>query len=462
MKIAVVGNGVIGSLCALGIKREVPGCSVSVFGDPHRPFSASRAAGAMVNVLAELESSQCLHATQKHFLDFGLTGSSGWQDFLLEFDAANRVKTASDTLVFLQRGSQDFELRNYRYVSSSAENLHRLSKVSSAELEDIFPMTHEKIEEAVFLRGEFALDTRELFFLLDQLTEALGISLISEPVVRVDPANTQVELRHSCISFDAIVVAAGAESSGLLPGVTQPTFSGAGTAFALNSSAQVSGSFLEQVVRTVNRGGAQCGLHTVPRQDRSLYLGAGNYVTRAIEPTHRLETISYLISRLEKELLGKDLVYQLKAIPVIGKRPKSLDGLPLLGPLKSGSRVFMATGTNRAGLTWAPAIAKAVTEWLSGEGLASIPDQWSPDRDLAQFGTAMDAVAYFVESRLGAATEHGLIAGSEIEGHRTELATVGWKLLENSQRVLGDNVVIHPDHWEVSASFSPEELRWRK
>ena len=66
---------------------------------------------------------------------------------------------------------------------------------------------------------------------------------------------------------------------------------GVGSAIILHEPKKLPKSFNRYVIRTVNRGGAQCGLHTVPRSNDTLYLGAGNYISPPGEKTHRLETI---------------------------------------------------------------------------------------------------------------------------------------------------------------------------
>ena len=79
---------------------------------------------------------------------------------------------------------------------------------------------------------------------------------------------------------------------------------GVGTAITINRSTEVEG-FANHVIRTVNRGGAQCGIHVVPRSDGVIYLGAGNYVSRPGPAPHRLDTITYLLATLEKDLSSR-------------------------------------------------------------------------------------------------------------------------------------------------------------
>ena len=54
MKVAIVGSGAIALSTALEIKRESPKTEITVIGNLSR-FGASRAAGAMLNILSEID-----------------------------------------------------------------------------------------------------------------------------------------------------------------------------------------------------------------------------------------------------------------------------------------------------------------------------------------------------------------------------------------------------------------------
>ena len=56
MKIAILGNGSIGLMSALKLSND--GHKVFLFGDKNKSGSASKAAGAMLNVMAEMEQDQ--------------------------------------------------------------------------------------------------------------------------------------------------------------------------------------------------------------------------------------------------------------------------------------------------------------------------------------------------------------------------------------------------------------------
>ena len=100
------------------------------------------------------------------------------------------------------------------------------------------------------------------------------------------------------------------------------------------------------VLRTSNRGGAQCGLHIVPYDlnNGEIYVGAGNYVSTEKEPWARTETIKYLLNLLEDEIFSKETLYKSKIKTLLGYRPKSVDNCPSIGAVNEN--IFYVSGTN--------------------------------------------------------------------------------------------------------------------
>jgi glycine/D-amino acid oxidase-like deaminating enzyme len=78
-----------------------------------------------------------------------------------------------------------------------------------------------------------------------------------------------------------------------------------------------------------------------------------------------------------RELLGLSIADE-DGEPIIGHRPVSVDGIPVLGKISDG--IFIATGTNRDGLSGAPRIASLLCEALQGD-VAAIPPVMRPSAD---------------------------------------------------------------------------------
>lgn len=452
--ILIVGNGVIGSLAAVEIARANPQESVTLLGPIDRHLSASVAAGAMANVFAELEhwNSPSLQQERDFALSVGIEGSRGWRAFIAE-RAAEDLMTALDTLVFLQKNPSDFERRNFEHMKSVVLTEGLGDHFESNQVERMFDEEASPKTEGVLIRGEFALDARRLFKLLDAEIELSGVKRFPGEAMHVDPMTGKTTtVDGQVLSPSKTLVANGATAGHILPtGSVIGTIQGFGVAYLLDPSPGIGDLMREKVVRTVNRGGAQCGLHTVPQSGGGLYLGAGNTIVESGKKRVRVETLRYLVDRFQREFSSKDKSYDFEGTLLMGSRPKTLDGFPAIGPIGNG-KVFVATGTNRAGLTWAPKIVSEILRWFGGQEISSEFSRWDPERKPRSFASLEEALEYFVESRNGAASEHGLEPREGSGARRSSLREIGRNLFEEARQKnprLFESSVIHPDHWGV-------------
>ncbi len=452
--VIVVGNGVIGSLIAYELSHKNSNLKIAIIGPENRHNSASAAAGAMINVFAEMEFpySKSSAETIQKYLRLGMDGAQGWLDFLTSRSLLDSVVTAKDTLVFLKNEASDFEKLNFKEMIRVAVDHKVYEDYSVDRFSTSLPLAGNTVHSVAKLKGEFALDSAKLLMILENLLKENSVTTINEIVKNVNYGlKPSVVTESGEYSADKVVLAAGANTEKLLPGSSLvPMLQGVGSAFLFRTTkSHMPEVFRKNVIRTVNRGGAQCGFHVVPRLE-GFYLGAGNYITVPSESSHRLETLRYLFQTLETELIGNSLSYDLVGSLVKGHRPRSLDGLPMIGSMHEAPNIFVATATNRAGLTWAPSISSEVQEWLLGNDISTLYKGWEPDRKLTPFGAPEEALLYFVESRIGAALEHNLIPNdySAIQTRKEELHKLGSDLLSQTRdRLNTKEFVSHPDHW---------------
>ena len=80
MKIAVLGNGSIGLTSALSLSDA--GHKVYLFGDRNKTGSASKAAGAMLNVMAEMEDNQLDFTPSKKKFYLAYNSQKKWKGFI--------------------------------------------------------------------------------------------------------------------------------------------------------------------------------------------------------------------------------------------------------------------------------------------------------------------------------------------------------------------------------------------
>jgi glycine oxidase len=457
--LSIIGNGVIGTLAAIKIKKKYPKLKIALIGNINRFSSASVAAGAMANVYAEIENGPDRNANEARYLEIGLKGRDGWKKFFNEFNLNKKIITCNDTIVFLKSSASDFERSNFDSMERTAKSDNVCEMVNSRLIKETFFSPNISVEKALKLLGEFSICTISLFNELDLLLKKLNIYNIFQDVTKVNENHNHLNIELSnkdVLSSKRIIVAAGAMSSSIFSPKYKilPMLQGVGTAIVINNKSQLPSAYNKYVIRTVNRGGAQCGLHTVPRSDGTLYLGAGNYIARPGKAFHRLETIKYLFSMFENEMVGKSVSYHLLGSLCLGSRPRSFDGFPMIGAHSKDERIYFATGTNRVGLTWAPRIAEDILDWMSSKNQSNLFDGWNPDRDPISFGTEEHCIDYFRNSRISAAFEHGMLNPKnkkECNIKNSEFILIAKDFIKKIKKKYKtkDNMYINPDNWNA-------------
>ena len=454
---AVIGNGAIGTFTAIDIKSTFPNYKVYLIGPSARNFAASTAAGAMANVYAEMEfSTGQISRANEIYLEMGKAGSRKWRDFLGSKSGSHCI-TSEDTFVYLKRNATEFETKNFNAATSYALK----DKVGSLlNKQDATNQLPEKLvlstAEILKIKGEFSLSVPNLFNFLDGLAKNEGVEICDDLATQISDRGVQLD-SGKFIEADKIICAAGVKTSNLFPAEykVMELLQGVGVAMELTiPKSHTSTKLRNGVIRSVNRGGAQCGIHLVPRNENTFYLGAGNYVSKLTQPEIRLDTLRYLLSTLGNEVVGKEVVYESVGKFVLGLRPRSIDGFPMIGPLSKNSSIFIITGTNRAGLTWAPYLSTQVINWLKNLEIDEVLSEWKPDRKPIIWGEVNEAINYFSNSRISNAFEHDLFQESLIEEKSIEFRKVAENLIRTIQQKykLKDNEVINPDNWGALTS----------
>jgi glycine oxidase len=451
--LVVIGNGVIGSLCALNIKLKSPKLKIALIGKAERPFSASTGAGAMANVYAEIEKGPFNDQNEARYLQIGLSARQKWLNILNEIKIKKKIVTAKDTIVFLKKTSSAFEEFNYSNMQEVSKLDQCAERLNKKEIKSIFPDTYLNISDATKLKGEFALCTKSLFLHLDILMKENNIKFIDDQASQVNlSAQNIIEIdfndQKKSIKSQKLIVAAGPSSANLFNKNFKiiPMLQGVGSAIILNDLRTLPKSFSKYVIRTVNRGGAQCGLHTVPRANETLYLGAGNYISKPGKKTHRLETIRYLYDLFTNELVGKKNSYALLGDLSIGYRPRTIDGFPSIGFHDKYQNIFFATGTNRVGLTWAPEISNEASNWYFEKETSGLFTGWQPNRKLIAYGSSEECIDYFVNSRISAGLEHGNFTSRDMKKMKLHFKKLATKQLKKIKKKY-HGVNLNPDNW---------------
>ena len=352
MKVIIIGAGVAG--LGIGWRLLQAGCAVTILERAQPASGATWASAGMLAVTAELEDATDAERA------LALRAQAGWPAFAAELEAASGqpVFFNQGGALLLARDGPELEAMRPRAVAS-------IKILDRTEAQALVPLLGES-PGGLWSPHEAHVDNRALGAALTQaFVQAGGILSLNEPAVTLAPGPV-VLTPYGRQGADAVVIAAGAWS-GLLGGIAITPVKGEMIALAPPPGAALPVPVLWGE-----------GVYCVPRP----HLGEGGLLlVGATVQEQGFDTALTDAARDRLQGAAIRLMPSLKdwalADHWAGLRPKSPDGLPLLGP--SGMEgVFVAGGQYRNGILFAPAIAQDMADMVLGR--ASVVPAFDPRR----------------------------------------------------------------------------------
>jgi glycine oxidase len=341
MKVVIIGAGVAG--LGIGWRLLQAGCAVTLLERAQPGGGASWAAAGMLAVTAELEDA----AEPERAL--AARASALWPGFAAELEAATGRRVFLDRSGALLLAGDAAELEAMR---PRADGTLRI--VDPAEARALVPMLGPTLG-GLWSPQEAHVDNRALGEALTMaFLKAGGALNVNEAAVAIE--GRTVLTPYGRYQGDAVLVAAGAWG-GLLGKIAVVPVKGEVIALAPPQGVPLPGP----VVWGAN-------VYCVPRHGRLL---VGATVQEEGFDTSPTPAAHGQLRRAAEKLMPS-LKHWALADHWAGLRPKSPDGLPLLGPSGTDG-VFVAGGQYRNGILFAPAIAQEMADLLLGKG-AVIPD----------------------------------------------------------------------------------------
>ncbi|GAA2325435.1 FAD-dependent oxidoreductase [Streptomyces kunmingensis] len=201
------------------------------------------------------------------------------------------------------------------------------------------------------------------------------------------------------MSAPAVVVAAGSRTRrfieqlplGAVPLMLQ------GTGLAVLTQRHDDAAGFDHVVRTPNQPGA-CGLQLVPLGDRGHEYIGGTNLPSFLHSTGPSLGVSFNLLRRACEDFDHRLGYSHIHRWLVGHRPVTLDGFPLLGAVPSCRGLVFASGTYRDGFHSSPVIAPHIADVVLDRATAHphfVP--FAPERPPIERTSVAAATDQFVE-----------------------------------------------------------------
>jgi glycine oxidase len=350
-RLAVVGAGVIGLSCAW--RAAEAGWTVQLV-DPDPGTGSSWVAGGMLAPVTEAWPGE------EELLELGAESLRRWPSFaaaLTEAAGAPAGLRTEGTVVVAAAAGDRAELDDLAgYLAALGRDVERLT---ARELRRMEPSIGPDVRGGLSVPGDLAVDNRALLSALGRAAHRAGVEFVAARARAV--SGVGVELDGSpALGADAVLVAAGAHSAALHPGLDGLVRPVKGEILRLRHRPGA----LPPPSRTVRAVVDGRPVYAVPRDDGGLVIGATQYETGFdTEPT--VGGVRDLLRDAERVLPGIAEYALVEA--VAGLRPGSPDNLPLIGAVGGGSGPLVATGHGRNGMLLAPLTAAAVLALLAGE-----------------------------------------------------------------------------------------------
>ena len=342
MKIVIIGAGVAG--LSIGWRLAQAGQEVTILERAQPGSGATSASAGMIAVTAELEDA---HAAEIEFAHY----SNGlWPEFAEELEVQS-----SRVLAYHRSGALILAADAAALARLERRATNGLRLLNGPDVQEMIPALTGALAGALWSPDEAHVDTRALGTALGVAFEkAGGKLLLNEGVVRIERRGGRAVLAHTSFgayAADLFVLAAGAWS-GLLEAGIAPIAPVKGQMILLSPPP---GQAPPGPVVWGN------GVYMVPRGGKLLVGATVENAGFDTQPTGAArDSLRAAANRLMPALKEWNL-----ADHWVGLRPRSPDGLPLLGP-SSVEGLWLASGQYRNGILFAPAIAASLCGQILG------------------------------------------------------------------------------------------------
>jgi glycine oxidase len=431
--VAILGNGILAMTTAYQLRKRNKNIKVVIIGKKSRIGSASLAAGAMINLWAEIVEGQFEDPALSERFDLTSQGTDLWPSFaeeLSEYSESPLCVKKGTYLIQNARGTS-IEDRAIKYIKTSLlmKGIEHFS-VDPSTVPWLMPSSNSRVFDITWL-PDGRIDSRLVIQALDRAIERLGIEYIDDNAIDLKISQTSVILgkekkekhyikteNETSIEADQIVFAAGAFSQKLIDKVnelknaTPRILFGGGCGLNLEFPPWVHkyGGInrdvfdMDVVIRTPDRGGA-CGIHVVPYGDGRYYVGASSGVWMEPDLLPKIHGVHTLVHGVLHEI-SHAFFYAGIELRGNGFRPVTMDCYPLIGE-SHVKGVWFLNGTKRDGFTMAPFLSTEVAKGILGEGKPNFPERFKPSRKLISYKERTQAIEAAELMYEGSDFQHG-------------------------------------------------------
>lgn len=414
MKIAILGNGILGLMTARAWQQAEPGVELVIVGHAHRPGSATRAAAAMLNSFTELEGDSLGTPIDRFKFELSRGATAAWPAVFAEICTPERaVAHGFGTFVLNNAATDALDDENFAAMQRFCREFEEpCEAVDPSGIPNYYPDPRYRALKAVFLKREGWVNPKQF---LDALTasvaQAGNVRFIDAEVELLDTAAGRVTGARlsdgSVLGADRFILCNGANVTRVLQASlpelpVQRMFYGIGMSIELQSAENVH----THCVRTTNRGLA-CGVYSAPHGPDRTLVGASNYIS-PVPHEHGHAGSAYTLLKSAMDQINTRFSRANLVNVNVGWRPTTSDLYPLFGET-SVRDLWILGGTKRDGFHLSPVLCRDLVAAMRGEPIDPRYAELAPERPLIRNMTREAAIAKTVRHQINAAYQHDFV-----------------------------------------------------
>jgi glycine oxidase len=414
VKIAILGNGILGLMTARAWLRAQPGVELVIVGPALRPGSATRAAAAMLNSFTELEGDSLGTPLDRFKFDLSRAATAAWPAVFDEICTPEAgVTYGFGTYVLNNAATDDLDDENFAAVQRFCREYDEpCEEVDPSKIPNYRPDPRHRALKAVYLRREgWANPKQFLDALTARVARAENVTFIDAEVKTLHAeggALSAASLSNGAIvEADHFVLCNGANLGSVLraslPDLpVQRMFYGVGMSIELQSRDDVH----THCVRTTNRGLA-CGVYSVPYGPDRTLVGASNYIS-PVPLDHGQAGSAYTLLKSAMDQINTRFSRANLINVNVGWRPTTSDTYPLFGAT-SLRKLWILGGTKRDGFHLSPVLCEDLVAAMRGLPIDVRYAELAPERKLVRNMTREAAITKSVRHLINASYQHDFV-----------------------------------------------------
>ena len=164
--LTIIGNGMVGSYSFLEIREKFKELKINFIFNKDRSDSASKAAGAMLNVFGEIDYDKQKDNYQRRKIEIGILSQKKWKLFFNKNTEYSKANTAKNTIIYKSKNATNLENNCFKEIFKWNKKFNKKNDRISNQIQKYkkeINKIQSPLNDFIGISGEGAVDT-SLFF----------------------------------------------------------------------------------------------------------------------------------------------------------------------------------------------------------------------------------------------------------------------------------------------------------